>query len=203
MPDVVEGAQSLHEREGDRGLQDEEREIVATAAAGDADAFARLYDRHLDRIYRHIYYRVGNQSDAEDLTQQVFMQAWRAIGRYKQTESPFLAWLFTIAHNVVVSFYRRARSEQYLEFDVADEHRSESPEHVAESSEQQLAVRRAILRLRPEQQQVVLLRFVENLSHGEVAAALGKSETAVRVMQHRALQELRRVLGQEGVLWPA
>ena len=203
MTEPAEGAHWPREGEGDSRLQDEERELIAAAAAGDAQSFAQLYDRHLDRIYRHIYYRVGHQSDAEDLTQQVFMQAWHAIGRYRQTESPFLAWLFTIAHNVVVSFYRRSRNQQYLEFDVASEQRSMDPENMAEASEEQLAVRRAILRLKPEQQQVVLMRFVEDLSHAEVAAALGKSEAAVRVVQHRALQELRRLLGGEGVPWPA
>jgi RNA polymerase sigma-70 factor (ECF subfamily) len=182
---------------------DEEREIVAAAARGDTEAFAWLYDRYFERIYRHIYYRVGHQSDAEDLTQQVFMQAWRAMGRYQQTNSPFLAWLFTIAHNAVVSFYRRSRQQQYLEMDIASDQAWINPAEVAEAGERQVAVRRAILRLKPEHQQVVMLRFVENLSHAEVAVALGKSEAAVRVVQHRALQELKQILGKEGAPWPA
>jgi hypothetical protein len=83
--------------------------LVDAAIAGDGTAFAALYDLHLDRVYRHVYYRVGNRADAEDLTQQVFLQAWRAIGRYRRTAAPFIAWLLTIAHNAIVSHYRKAR----------------------------------------------------------------------------------------------
>jgi RNA polymerase sigma-70 factor (ECF subfamily) len=182
--------------------QSEDRELIADAIAGDAEAFALLYESYLDRIYRHIHYRVSNPSDAEDLTQRVFMQAWSAIGRYRQTNSPFLAWLFTIAHNLTVSFYRSAKSQYYLEHEVVNQGREISPESAAETGEREIAVRRAILRLKPQQQQVVMLRFIENLSHAEVAAALGKSEAAVRVVQHRALHELRQILGTEDVNWP-
>ena len=201
MTDIAKEAQWPKANVEVQGLQDEERALVANAICGDPQAFTQIYDRYLDRIYRHIYYRVGHQSDAEDLTQQVFMQAWRAIGHYQQTNSPFLAWLFTIAHNVVVSFYRRAKNQQYLGTDMASDQRWIDPEQVAEAGEREVAVRQAILRLKPDQQQVVMLRFVENLSHAEVAAALGKSEAAVRVVQHRALQALRQILSKEGVPW--
>jgi RNA polymerase sigma-70 factor (ECF subfamily) len=190
MTDIAEDAKLSREDIGEQRQDDEEREMVAAAISGDTQAFAWLYDRYLDRIYRHVYYRVGHQSDAEDLTQQVFMQAWRAIRRYRQTDVPFLSWLFTITHNLIVSFYRRSKSQQYLEIDMASDQPAISPEQVVEAGEREAVVRRAILRLRPDQQQVVLLRFVENLSH-----------TAVRVLQHRALHELRRILDKENVVW--
>src|SRR5688572_3306276 len=93
----------------------DERELVARATQGDEGAFTALYDYFFDRIYRHVYYRVGRTQDAEDLTQQIFLQAWRALSRYRQTETPFVAWLFTIAHNTIVSFYRRQKPVQSLD----------------------------------------------------------------------------------------
>lgn len=178
---------------------DSEEALVTRAVTGDKSAFTRLYDLHYDRVYRHVLYRVPRTEDAEDLTQQVFLQAWRAIGRYRPTGSPFAAWLFTIAHNLVMSFYRHHRSVQWLDQQEAPELRSDvDPEQMAQVSLDQARVRAAIQRLRPEQQQVVTLRFLENLGHREIAEALGKSEGAVRVIQHRALEQLRRLLEQEG-----
>ena len=82
-----------------QGRTSDEAMLVQRAAAHDAEAFGRLYDMYVDRVYRHIYYRVGNESDAEDLTQHVFLKAWQAIDKYKRTTSPFIAWLMTIANN--------------------------------------------------------------------------------------------------------
>src|SRR5437762_6742034 len=82
---------------------------IQRAQRGDAGAFAELYDEHLDRVFRHVLYRVGNRADAEDLTQQVFLRAWQALGRYRITGSPFIAWLLTIAHNLVVDHYKARR----------------------------------------------------------------------------------------------
>jgi RNA polymerase sigma-70 factor (ECF subfamily) len=171
--------------------------LVEAAVAGDASAFAALYDRHLVRVYRHVYYRVGNQSDAEDLTQQVFLQAWRAIRRFRPTGAPFVAWLFTIAHNLAVQFHRRARDAAPLELEPAAGARWSDPQSEVLATYERTAVRRAILRLKPDFQQVVILRFVEGLPAREVGAAIGKSEANVRVMQHRALVELKRLLDRE------
>ena len=170
---------------------------VDAAVAGDARAFAALYDRYVERVYRHVYYHVGNRSDAEDLTQQVFLQAWRAIGRYRRTGAPFVAWLFTIAHNLVVQLHRRPKDVHPLDLEPAARERWGDPQAEALATHDRAAVRRAILRLKPGFQQVVVLRFVEGLPASEVAAAIGKSEGNVRVMQHRALVELRRLLDHE------
>ena len=176
---------------------DAEEALVDAAIAGDVQAFAALYDRHLARVYRHVYYLVGRRADAEDVTQQVFLQAWQAIGRYRRTEAPFIAWLLTIAHNLVASLYRGAKQTRTLDFEPAIRERWADPEAEALAGYDRLAVRRAILRLKPEQRQVIVLRFVERLEHAEVAAAFGKSEGNVRVIQHRALAELRRLLAYE------
>ena len=173
---------------------DDDESVIDAAIAGDVHAFATLYDRHLDRIYRHVYYRVGNRADAEDLTQQVFLQAWRSIGRYRRLGAPFAAWLFTIAHNVLVSSRRKVKDLQPLDTELISLARWANPEAEALAEYDRRATREAILRLNPEQQQVIVLRFVENFEYSVIAAVLGKSEGNIRVIQHRALRELRRLL---------
>ncbi|UCG83205.1 MAG: sigma-70 family RNA polymerase sigma factor [Dehalococcoidia bacterium] len=168
--------------------------LVDRAIDGDAEAFGRLYDMHVDRVYRHIYYRVGDVADAEDLTQQVFIKAWQAIGRYKKTASPFLSWLIRISHNLVIDFYRSNKTKTCLDFDIVASEPESGPEHLAEAKFDQQQVRHAILELPGEQQQVVLMRFIEGFSYPEIAASIGKSEGAVRVIQHRALARLRKTL---------
>jgi RNA polymerase sigma-70 factor (ECF subfamily) len=174
-----------------------EAQLIEAAVRGDAGAFAALYDLHLDRVYRHIYYRVGNRDDSEDLTQQVFLQAWRAINRYERTHTPFIAWLLTIAYNAVVSFSRRTKDVTPFELEAATHERWADPEAETLARYDRLAVRRAILRLKPDHQQVILMRFVEYFDYPTIAAALGKTEGNIRVIQHRALLELRRLLSHE------
>lgn len=171
-----------------------ERLLVARAISGDEKAFTELYDHYYDRVYRHVWYRVGAALDAEDLTQQVFLQAWRALGRYRQTGTPFIAWLLTIAHNAVISAYRRRRNVQLLGDDNWDWPSDERIEDDAEVRLEHERVRHMIRRLKPEYQQVLTMRFLEDLPYRDIAAALGRTEANIRVMQHRALHELRRLL---------
>ena len=176
-----------------------EATLVQKAIGHDSQAFGRLYDMHVDRVYRHIYYRVGNEADAEDLTQQVFFKAWQAIGRYKKMASPFIAWLMTISHNLVVDFYRTKKDRAYLEAEVLADHSAPSPERATETSFEQQHLRRAILQLGGDEQQVVLLRFMEGFEFAEIAPLLNKKEGNVRVILHRALVKLRNILEKEGV----
>jgi RNA polymerase sigma-70 factor, ECF subfamily len=177
--------------------QIDEAKLVDQAIAGDRSAFTALYDEHYEQIYRYVLYRVTSAEDAEDLTQMVFLQAWRAIGRYKVTGSPFVAWLFTIAHNLVVSFYRRNRTTVPLDQEIEEVRRTSHPEFAAETVLDQERTRTAISQLRPDHQKVINLRFIENLAHRQIAESMGKTEGAVRVIQHRALVELRRILERE------
>ena len=178
----------------DRAGENEDS-LIKEAGRGDAGSFGRLYDLHVDRIYRHIYYRVGNVHDAEDLTQQVFLNAWRALPRYKRTESPFIAWLMVIAHNLVINYYRARKHVPYPDAEV--EAPGKSVESVAEAHFDQERLHRAIMKLGKEQQMVIVLRFIEGFEYSEIAALLGKSEGAVRVIQHRALAKLRSILEKE------
>ena len=176
------------------GTNSEEDGLVQKAINGDSQAFGRLYDMHMDRVYRHIYYRIGNTADTEDLTQQVFIKAWQAIGRFKKMTSPFLAWLMTISNHVVIDFYRSRKDKVVLEEDALVDCATPGPEQELETSVTKNEIQQAIRELPTEQQQVVILRYVEGFSGRETALALGKSEEAVRVMLYRALRRLRRTM---------
>jgi RNA polymerase sigma-70 factor (ECF subfamily) len=153
----------------------------------------------MERVYRHIYYRVGVVADVEDLTQEVFIRAWRSIGRYKPRKRPFLAWLYTIAHNLVIDHYRSKGREHLVRFQEAAPVAEGQQDPEMDSLLALDVVRRLLARLPSEQQQVLMLRFVEGFDYAEVAAALGKSQGAVRVIQLRALWRLRQWLeGGEG-----
>ncbi len=181
-------------------LNDEGR-LVARATKRDSAAFGILYETHLDRIYRYVYYRVGSTSEAEDLSEQVFLKAWEAIERYEPRGVPFIAWLYRLAHNLVVDHYRSRRPTLTLE-EVGE---AEEPgANVVDAVEEKLdaeEIRVALRRLSPEHQQLIALRFVEGLSHAEVAQITGKSEGATRVVQYRALQSLARALKSGGGEW--
>ena len=179
------------------GQASDETILVQRAMERDAHAFGRLYDMHVDRVYRHIYYRLGNEADAEDLTQQVFLKAWQAIDRYKRAASPFIAWLMTISHNLVVDFYRTSKDRAYLEADVLADTSASGPERAAEAAFEQHRLRRAILQLSGNEQQVVILRFIEGFEFAEIASLLRKKEGNVRVILHRALVKLRDIVERE------
>ena len=168
--------------------------LIDGAVNGNADDFGGLYDLHVERIYRHIYYRVGNTRDAEDLTQQVFLRAWKAIGRYRKTGTPFLAWLMRISHNLVIDFYRAKKDVTYLDNEIDFKDPDAGPEELAEEKYDQQQIRKIILQLPDEQQQVILMSFIEGFTYSEIAASLGKSEGNVRVIVHRALKRMRQML---------
>lgn len=184
-------------RDCSEGPTSDEATLVRRAVSHDPEAFGRLYDIHVDRVYRHIYYRVGNEQDAEDLTQQVFLKAWQAIGGYKEKTSPLIAWLMTISHNLVVDFYRTRKDREYLEAEVLADGPASSPERAAEASFEQQRLRRAILQLGSDEQQVVILRFIEGFAFGEIASVLNKKEGNIRVILHRALVKLRSILEKD------
>jgi RNA polymerase sigma-70 factor (ECF subfamily) len=178
-------------------LQDlDERTLVERAIQRDREAFGALYDRHVVRVYRHIYYMCGNAAEAEDLTAQAFLQAWEAIERYQIRGAPFVSWLLRIAHNLGVSHLRSRRDSGELPETLVDHGRHGNPEEVLQRNADADHVRQAILRLRDEQRQVIILRFVEDLAYPEVAEIVGKSVAAVRVIQHRALNALRKQMNE-------
>jgi RNA polymerase sigma-70 factor (ECF subfamily) len=170
-----------------------ERALVARAIERDPDAFAALYDRHAPAVYRRLHKLVGNAPDAEDLTAQVFLQAWQAIDRYEQRGAPFASWLMRIAHNQAVSHLRRRR--EHAPLPAAAESPSSvstNPEEAVLSSLDEERALEAIRGLGRDQRLVVTLHELDNLDYREVAAILGKSVPAVRVIRHRAINALRQ-----------
>jgi RNA polymerase sigma-70 factor (ECF subfamily) len=165
------------------------RELVARAQAGDRDALEELYLLHFDRIYAYLQMTVGNRHDAEDLTNQTFIE------RFRWRKVPFSAWLFRIAHNLAVDHFRAGRRWQ------PEEEPPEPPDREQRSAEDEAmhAIgRRSMLQmiddLSHEQQQVLTLKFVFSFSNREAATILGKTEGAVKSLQHRALASLQRQL---------
>jgi len=169
-------------------------ELIDSAKGGNALAFAVLYDRYADRVYRHVTYRIGPRPECDDITQQTFLKAWQAIPRYRVTDVPFVAWLLTIAHNLVVSYYRSKRDHEPITPDFQKPDDNADPQAEVEQRDRQMAVRLAIGRLKPEFQQVVAMRYLEELDYPHIAQQIGKKEATVRVILHRALQQLRREL---------
>jgi RNA polymerase sigma-70 factor (ECF subfamily) len=174
--------------------REEERQLVQRAIQRDSAAFAQLYDKHVVRVYRHIYYMVNDNREAEDLTAQTFLKAWEAVDRYKERGAPFVAWLMRIGHNLTVSFLRAKRDHSELDDTFVDSKLGRNPEEALQQTTDEKSVREAVLQLRDEQRQVIMLRFVEELDYREVAAVIGKSIPAVRVIQHRALGNLRKLM---------
>jgi RNA polymerase sigma-70 factor (ECF subfamily) len=181
---------------------DEERVLASRASRGDRSAYAALYERYLDKIYRYIYFKVGQRSEAEDLTSQTFLKAWDAIADYEWRNHPFGAWLFRIAHNLVVDYHRARKPSVTLDDATPQlEWRASRddvrPEHMLSEMLTERRVREAVGRLTEEQQQVLILRFFEGLSTGEVAELMGKRRGAIRGLQFRALSALRDLLHRE------
>lgn len=169
----------------------EDFHILQQAISGDAEAFACLFDLYVNRIYRYAYYLVGNHADAEDITQQAFINAWKAIGRFRPTDTPFVAWLITVTHNAAISFIRRRRPEVSLDFDLQANQNRAGVANAGSNTEISPDLREVVLGLKSDQQKVLLMRFVDELSYEEISAALGKSEGNIRVILHRALESLR------------
>jgi RNA polymerase sigma-70 factor (ECF subfamily) len=174
-------------------------QLVDRAKAGDTDAFAQLYDRYLDTIYRYVYYRVGSRQLAEDLTSETFLRALRSMGTFTWQGRDFGAWLVTIARNLVADHFKSSRFR--LEITIADmvstessTESAESPEGVVLRSLTNAALLAAVKRLIPQQQECLVLRFLQGLSVAETAKVMGKNEGAIKTLQYRAVRTLAQLL---------
>jgi len=169
--------------------------LVERAVSGDADAFAGLYEAYVDRVYRFIFFRVGESRLAEDLTSQTFLKAWEGLGRYQIRGLPFGAWLFRIARNKVIDNYRVSKETVSLEAALSTQ--PDPQGKVDEKVEGHLEVeqlRVALRRLTEDQRQVLTLKFIEGLSTREISQITGKQEGAIRALQMRGLQALASLL---------
>ncbi len=176
------------------------RALVDRAQQGDREALEELYLIHFDRIYSYLHVSVGNRHDAEDLTTQTFLKMLESIGKFRWQSAPFSAWLFRIAHNLAMDHFRATKRWQPEE-DVPEPEPDESTS--AEAGALESIGRKSMLELieelSPEQQQVLTLKFVFNFANAEAATILGKTEGAIKSLQHRALVSLQKQLEQREI----
>ena len=173
-----------------------EENLIRAAQKGDRDAFARLYEVHVERVYRYLLRRLGEPADAEDVTTEVFVRAMRALPSYRAKGRPLIAWLFRIAHNQAVNYLKkrvRRREVPLLETAVV----SDDPEEAALRQVMLSEVSQAMQGLTDLQREVLTLRFGADLSITEAAKAMNRSVQAVKFLQHSALRALRRLLGEQ------
>ena len=172
--------------------REEELQLVRQAAT-EPDAFGELYERHVRKIYNYIYYRTGNQEDAEDLTARVFQRALKHVANFQDQGVPFSAWLYRIAHNLVANWHRdRSRRpvvplEDHMFLRGGGDH----PELETIALEERRMLLMAVQRLPPERQQLLILKFVERLSNAEIGSIMERTEGAIKSLYHRTLNALR------------
>ena len=177
----------------------DEGALIARAKA-DPEAFGLLYQRYVKRIYNYSYQFTRNREDAEDLTSRTFFQALRGIGAYSDRGLPFQAWLFRIAHNLVVNWYRDQSRHPVIGLDnVEDEMRAEAgnPQADLAQSEERKKLLQLLSGLPEDRKTLLILKFVEKMPNAEIAKVLGRSEGAVKVLYHRTLLSLREKAGSE------
>ena len=175
--------------------QSEIAKLVDRAAGGNFEAFGKLYDIYLDRIYRYVFYQVKDKMTAEDITEEVFMKAWKAIGSCKGKGYTFSAWIYRIAHNHMINSLRNIWKCVSIE-SIETENLGEvsDPKLEVETALDRQELREVIAGLPQNQRQVVILKFIEGLDNQEIGHIMSKSEGAVRLLQMRALSALRQKL---------
>lgn len=175
--------------------REEERDLVERAKR-DPMAFGELYDRHFQMIYRFAYSRVGEQTGAEDVTSEVFMKALRGIGRYQDTGRPFSAWLYQIANNAIADRYRSAKPTVDIGDVVGAAVAGPSLEDVAAQRDELRQIWTVVETLPGPQRTAMVLKFQEDMKIEDIAAAMGKSSGAVKLLIHRGVSRCRQQLAR-------
>lgn len=172
--------------------------LIQRARGGDAAAVGELYECYQPAIYSYIYYRLGHAAEAEDLTAEVFVRMVAKLHTYQDRGKPILAWLYTIAHNLVANHHRRDGHVQWLPLDeTLSAHEDDDNGLTGGLRLSKHEIKAAMDELTEPQRQVVWLKFIEGYSNAEVAAVLNRDENAVKSLQHRALAAMRRTLERE------
>ncbi len=180
-------------------VEDYERCLVEKAKRQDKEAIAQIYSLYVDKIFKYIFYKVGNKAEAEDLTEQVFIKAIEALPRFSWKNVPVSAWLFSIARNQVIDHYRSKGREVEIDIEKASllEDIAGDPYASALTALTREKIFKALRSLTEDQQQVICLKFFSGLSNTEIASLLSKTEGAIKSIQHRGLRALRKLLGIE------
>ncbi len=174
------------------GVSESEEQLIERARH-EADAFGILYERYVDRVYNYIYYRTGNVHEAEDLTARVFYRALAHMDEYRQRGVPFAAWLYRIAHNLVANWHRDRSRHRDVRLDdlLGLAEKGDGPERRVEQDEDARALLGAIRTLPADRQQLLILKFVDEMSNAQIAKVMGRSEGAIKSLYHRTLIVLR------------
>ena len=175
--------------------------VLIARAKEDPEAFGLLYERYVDRVYNYIYYRTGNHHDAEDLTARTFYRALKHFHNYVDRGAPFLAYLYRVAHNVVANWHRDRSRRPVVSLDdlLVSRLEHDDPRSAAEEKEERERLLAAVRRLPPDRQQLIILKFVDQMSNAEIAQVMGRSVGAIKSLYHRTLIALREELGAEFV----
>jgi RNA polymerase sigma-70 factor (ECF subfamily) len=172
--------------------------LLSLVAQGNKQAFGYLYEQYLDEIYRYVFYRVGDPLEAEDITENVFLKTWERLPKlYSQGDQidNFRAWIYRIAQNLIVDFYRSRKPIQPKDgFVPIDDN---SPEEITDRKISSRRLAKAIMELEPNFQQIIILRFINQLSHKEAALIMNLSHGHTRVLQYRALKKLQTNLSSK------
>lgn len=181
-------------------IDENQESTLGRAINGDQDAFSLLYEEYVGRIYNYVYYRTGNSFDAEDLTAKVFQRALNHIGNYQDKGVPFSAWLYRIAHNLVANWHRdnSRKKEVSIEDQIGLHQPGDHPELSLVSNQDTEVLLKAIRKLPPDRQQLIILKFVDHLSNAEIGEIMGRSEGAIKSLYHRTLISLRGKLKRLG-----
>lgn len=170
-------------------------QLITRAQRGEVNAIGGLYDRHRESIFRYLWIRLDDRQLAEDLTGDVFMRMLDALPRYRMQGLPFRAWLYRIAHNLLIDYVRKMNHQTTVPLDAVEEQGTDDgPEQTIEQILLTERLQVALMSLEPTQCEVVTLRFLAGLSLQETALTLGKTEAAIKALQHRGLSSLRRAL---------
>ncbi|MBI2013546.1 MAG: sigma-70 family RNA polymerase sigma factor [Candidatus Colwellbacteria bacterium] len=178
-------------------MLEDEKNLIKKAKDGESHAFGLLYDWYLPKIYRFVLLKVSHREEAEDITHQVFLKAWTGIADYNHRGFPFGSWLYRIARNSVIDHYRssgRVGTEISLESAGIELPDSENKDSKIDSKLQLEVIMQSIPRLKEVEQDVLLMRFVDDMPHEEVANVIGKSVGATKLIQHRAIRNLKDIL---------
>jgi RNA polymerase sigma-70 factor (ECF subfamily) len=169
--------------------------LVDRAAGGNFEAFGQLYKIYLDRIYRYAFHQVKDRMTAEDITEEVFVKAWKAIGSCRGKGHTFTAWIYRIAHNHILNSLRN--THKYVSIEMENIAELNNPELEVEYTTDQQELMEMIADLPQNQKQVVILKFIEGMENREIGRIMKKSEGAIRILQMRALAALRQKMGGE------
>lgn len=179
--------------------------LIKRIKQGDCEAFSKLYDIYFEPLYRYFYYR-ANSADVEDLLETVFLKTWTNLAKFRfdktgesLSKNSFSAWIFRIAHNVLVDFYRAHQQIRQISEDHVDTKKESRSQHIIEEKLRKESLKKALARLKTSYQQIIVLKFINELSNAEIAQILGKTENSLRILQFRALRSLKRELESMGI----